>query len=241
MDIQQTKAYRNAFFKLHETLPTKTGLRLLVQNWFPVTHAFCLSTLIYNGVLAKHILKYNEKTTGSLEQALLATLQIGGGEFAFGAKGLGAVHYRLFARLAQPLGLDFDDLRQTPFGTLPETRDLVNGIRSALSSVFFGAGCIRVVEATAYNIVEAMDRIFRGISDSANRPLFTDWHLEYITLHLELEKEHDSISTDFLTYVVQNDEQQKRVDDGISQISFLFGRFWERLDELIFPGQANRR
>lgn len=234
INITQTWAYWNAFFEKSNHPIDFKGISLLVKEWFPVTQAFCLGLPGYISIIAKEIMGSAGRRREALEKAILVPLVISGGELGMGVSGVNGFHYRMFARLGGPLGLKLDDLHQCPRGTLAETGMLVDGIRETLSDLYLGAGCIRVVEGTAYKIVEAMDRLLRPMKQPNGELLYTEDQLEYITLHLELEKEHDPMAADFIEALCGTPEQRTKVDAGIDQMCQLFGDFWERMAVEVF-------
>ncbi len=234
VDLFQSKAYTNSFFEKSKNYGKHLRIDVIVKEWFPVTQAFCLALPSYTGLLTKQILASEGERRNILEEATLISLAIGSGEFSFGTHGLDGIHYRMFARLGEVLGLSLDDLRRHPRGTLVETGILVDAIQETLKDLYLGAGCIRVVEGTAYNIVDAMDRIFHPMKRLDGGPLFTEHQLEYITLHLKLEKDHNRMATDFANALCEMPEHRTTVDAGVEKMSKLFGNYWEALAQAVF-------
>lgn len=238
--LKSTQAYKNSFFIHAEEHKEQAELRVLLHEWYPVTQAFCLSLPGYSGLFANAISNASslpEKT--ALEQAFLVVQEITAGEFGMGKRGVDGIHYRMFARLGEPLGITLDELQTHPDGQLPETQALVRGIRRSLGDLYHGAGCIRVVEGTAFNIVEAMDHLFKDRTREDGSPLFTEHQYEYITLHLWLEKEHDEITEDFMDKVVWNKATARRMEEGLTEMATLFGEYWEALSRRVFPVLAS--
>lgn len=234
VDIKRSRAYSNSFFEKSKHGADRESVALFIQNWFPVTQEFCLALLGYTGCFAGEILRSSGSRRDALERAMLVPLAIGAGEFGIGRHDVNGIHYRMFARLGEPLGLTLEDLRRHPRGTIPETGRLVDGIEKALTDLYLGAGCLRVVEGTAYNIVDAMNRLFHPMKRSGGKPLYTEHQLEYITLHLELEKGHDSMANDFVEVLCDTLGHRARVNDGIKQMSELFGAYWEAMALAVF-------
>ncbi|MDT5061147.1 MAG: hypothetical protein QOH63_1606 [Acidobacteriota bacterium] len=240
-ELEGTKAYSNSFFEKSKSKNNYTRIDLVVREWFPITQAFCLSLPSYVALITKEIQENEGERRDALEQASLVPIAIGAGEFGFGTRGLNSIHYRMFARLGEPLGLNLNDLRQTPRGTLVETGLLVDAINETLSDLYFGAGCIRVVEGIAYNIVDAMNHLFRPMMRSNSEPLFTEHQLEYITLHLRLERDHDYMAGTFIETLGDTPEHQASIAAGVEKISHLFGNYWEALARVVFvesPSEA---
>lgn len=227
--IMSTRAYNNSLFRIAAEDPSAINLRTIVQEWYPVTQAFCLGLIGYNALFAREVAFSEGGRRQALEEAFLVPLSIGAEEFGNGKFGSDGIHYRMFARLGEPLRIDLSELRARPYGSLPETRDLVKGIREAFSDLRKGAACIRVVEGTAYSIVEAMNYLFGSAKQEDGSPLFSRFQMEYITLHLEIEKEHDCIAGEFIGALCDTDEEKERVRTGIQEMCGLFGDFWEAL------------
>jgi hypothetical protein len=238
IDVRQTAAYRNQFFERASEGTDVEGLRELCLEWYPITQAFCVALPGYVGVFASEAARAEGAARDALEEAFLAPLAIAAGEFGMGLHGTDGIHYRMFARLAGPLGIPLSELRQRPRGTLPQTARLVDAIRDSLTDLYRGAGCIRVVEGTAYNIVEAMDRLFRPHVGLDSRPAFSEHEMEYITLHLELEKEHDCMAADFVDVLCDDPEQAERVDAAIVELANLFSEYWEAVAERVYSPAA---
>jgi len=227
------KAHHNRFFRKAGDIADAHQLRFVAMEWFPVTEAFCTGLLGYLGTLHSE-LRTSAKRRTALEVAALTPIAIASEEFSGGRGGLGGMHYRMFARLGERLGLDIERLRRNPDERMPQTRALVHGIEESMQNVYLGAGCIRVVEGTAYDIVEAFDRAFRPEGANGREITFTDYEREYITLHLVLEKEHDTMSDDFVEALCDTDEQRARVCEGIERMSRLFGDYWEAMADAVF-------
>ena len=232
IDIKPTGAFNNSFFRACRNMPERGVLSRLLPEWYAVTQAFCMGMQTYNALFVSEVLHCDEgPRRDALESAMLVSIAIGAGEFGMGRHGLDGIHYRMFARLGEPLGITLGDLRSHPVGTLPNTKRLVEGIRVALSDIYLGAGCVRVVEATAYQIVEAMDSLFRA----SREPHFGGDHLQYISLHLELEKEHDSLADSFVALLGDTPERTVRIADGIQMLCGLFTDYWESVAQAVFP------
>jgi hypothetical protein len=227
--IRSSGAHENSMFRLAVEAPEAVDLRIIVREWYPVTQSFCLGLLTYNALFAREVSRSKRERRRALEEALLAPLEIGSGEFGMGKFGGEGIHYRMFARLGEPLGIELDELQATPYGTLPETRALVDGIETSFSDLYRGAACIRVVEGTAYSIVEAMDRFFSRATKENGKPLFSEYQTEYISLHLEIEKGHDCLATDFTKLLCETEEQEGQLRGGIRKMCSLFGGYWEAL------------
>lgn len=237
-EIGSTKAYNNTLFRLAGVRAGEADLARIVREWYPVTQAFCLGLMAYNSVLAAFLLRSRGAQREALEEAILVPIAIGAEEFGLGRSGAAGIHYRMFARLGEPLGISLDDLRMHSLGSLKATRRLAEGITESLNDPFLGAGCLRVVEATAYKIVEAMDYLFRAKKRPDGELLFSEYQLEYITLHLEIEKEHDALTTHFLESLCANEGERRTVEIGMTTICDLFGDFWEALAAYVFPAAA---
>lgn len=232
-DIAHSNAYDNGFFR-QSYAAEHANLACLIREWFPVTQAFCLAVPGYAALFTSEILKSREDKREILENAILAPLMIGCGEFGMGGGGVDGIHYRMFARLGEPFGLALADLRRTPRGTLRETGRLVDGIKESLCNLYRGAGCLLVVESTAYNIVSAMHRLFAPLKQKDGSSLFTAHQLEYITLHLELEQQHARIAASFVEVLCDAPEVREMVDTEIERICALFGDYWDALAKIVF-------
>jgi hypothetical protein len=230
IDITGTRAYKNQFFTLAQRSPVLADLRAVICEWYPVTQAFCLNLQKYNALFAQEVLSSSGQRRKLLEEAMLTPIRIAAEEFGLGESGVGGIHYRMFARLAEPSGIDIDYLENHPLGHLTQTADLVSGICKSFEDLYLGAACLRVVEGTAYEIVRAMQFIF---APGCNRS-YSDFQLEYITLHLVIEKEHDSISSDFLALLSENESEARKIECGIEKMCGLFGNFWESLSLATF-------
>lgn len=226
---QATAAYQNRFFRRAGDAVAAEKICTLVRNWFPITQAFCQGLTVYCAQLVEAIRRTDRERRCRLEAALLTPLAILAEEFGLGRHGVDGIHYRMFARLGEPLNMTLDALRNDGANRLAETRILVTGIEAAMQDVFAGAACIRVVEATAYNIVESFDKIFRFREGDDGSFLYSDHQLEYITLHLVLEKEHDSMSADFICTLRETDDDENRISAGIEHMCGLFGNYWEAM------------
>jgi hypothetical protein len=231
--IRTSQAYSNCFFEAAAVQFTPQDLRTFVREWYPVTQAFCLGLPGYTAVFAHAVLEATGERRSRLEEAIRVPAQICAEELGLEGKDAEGIHYRMFARLGDPLGLELEDLRLESDGTIKETRALVSGIRECLQDLYLGAGCIRVVEATAYNIVQAMDRVFRPLCQASGDSLYADYQLEYISLHLVIEKEHDAMTQDFLAFA-ETDEERARIHEGAQRMSILLGDYWEKLAEVVF-------
>lgn len=232
-DIKNSCAYSNSFFTDADENVSPKALQMILKNWFPITQIFALNLPRYTALFAEEIRETSGRRRDALEKAMLIPLAICAGEYGIGMSTPG-IHYRMFARLADPLGLTIDDLRQNTHGTMPETARLVDAIENALNDLCQGAGCIRVVEGTAYNIVEAMDKIFRPMKQTNGTSLFNDFQMEYITLHLEIEKEHDTMSADLIEALCYEPARRARVENGIKELSVLFGDYWEAMAKCVY-------
>lgn len=231
--ILRSRAYANEFFEAASRGARAEDVRTFILEWYPVTEAFCLALPRYTAVFADAIRAASGERRSRLEEAVRIPVEICAQELGLEGEDASGIHYRMFARLGEPLGLDLEFLRGRGDGTLPETRSLVSAIRECFEDLYEGAGCIRVVEATAYNIVEAMDRIFGRLRTDYGNPLYDERQLEYISLHLVIEKEHDSMTEDFLTFA-DNEEEQRRVHKGAERISTRFGDYWDTLAGVVF-------
>jgi hypothetical protein len=241
IDITQTSAYQNVFFERSENHLGVADTVFFIREWFPVTQAFCLASLGYISLFAREIMSSEENRRDLLEKAILVPIAIGFGEFEKGEGDVRGIHYRMFARLGEPVGLTIKELRHHPHGTLIETGRLVDGIRETLGDLLLGAGCIRVVEATAYNIVNAMDRLFRPMKRQDGSPVYSEHDLEYISLHLQREKEHSFMAESFVEGLCETPENKERVDVGIEQMCKLFGDYWEAMARVVFLDTEHTR
>src|ERR1017187_9511355 len=102
-ELPKSRAHANSFFEWSGPGVAHDRTRVLVRNWFPVTHAFCLSLPGYTALLAREVLKSSGKHKQALEKALLVPMSICAGEFGMGSRGVDGMHYRMFARLGEPL------------------------------------------------------------------------------------------------------------------------------------------
>lgn len=226
------RACSNRFFDMAKRA-TPTNLELLVREWFPVTQAFCLGLWRYCALIAGQIDASEGDRRTTLERAMLTPAAIAAEEFGSGRHGLSGIHYRMFSRLGEPFGISLEELRNNE-PQIEATKDLVAGINQSFNDLYLGAGCIRTVEASAYSIVEAMNYVFTrsdyaGISDK-----LTSYELEYITLHLVIEKEHDDMTKDFIGFLAQEDEAIALINTSINNMDRLFGDFWDKLSHLVF-------
>lgn len=110
----------------------------------------------------------------------------------------------------------------------------MDGIEETLADPYLGAGCIRVVEGTAYNIVAAMYQLCSAITWPDGKPVYTTRQMEYITLHMELEKEHDVMAAEFVELLCDTLEHRSRINAGIERMCGLFGEYWEAVAEAVF-------
>lgn len=239
IDIKSSAAYTNSFFTEADENISSDEIRFILKNWFPVTQIFALSLPRYTALFAEEIRETSGRRRDALEKAMLIPLAICAGEYGIGMP-MPGIHYRMFTRLGEPLGLTIDDLRQVARGTMPETARLVDGVEQALGDLCRGAGCIRVVEGTAYNIVEAMDKIFRPMKRADGSHLFNDHQMKYITLHLEIEKEHDTMSADLIEALCHEPSRCARVEEGIQELCVLFGDYWEAMAKTVYHTHAPR-
>jgi hypothetical protein len=241
IDITQTSAYQNTFFDKSENHLGLADVVFFIREWFPVTQAFCLASLGYMSVFAREIISSEENRRDMLEKAILVPIAIGTGEFEKGKGDVGGIHYRMFARLGEPVGLTIKELRHHPRGALIETGRLVDGIRETMGDLYLGAGCIRVVEATAYNIVEAMDRLFRPMRRQDGSPMYSERDLEYISLHLQREKGHNLMAESFAEALCETWEHRASMYAGIERMCGLFGDYWEALARVVFLDKEQMR
>lgn len=239
MDYRQTGAFENAFFAASRNGDCVSSPETIVLEWFPVTQAFCQGICKYLGVFLSAIQAGPPSRRDRLEEAFLVPLQIASEEFGSGQHGVSGIHYRMFARLGEPLGIDPQALMAHPRGSLAATARLVDGIGNAFGELYIGASCIRVVEGTAYNIVEAMDHVFRRLETRDGRPMYSEDQLEYVTLHLEIEKEHDSMSSNFIDMLCDAPGLMDRVNEGVGLMSRLFADYWEAMADAVF--QADKK
>lgn len=228
-DILATRACRNGFLGSAGPSIDVDGLRRIVEEWFPVTFAFCTGVVRYAGLLSDRVYYGSQEARDQSEVALLMPLQVAAAEFGFGQHGSLGIHYRMFARLGEPLGLGMEDLLANRRGRLPETANLVDTIRSSFDSFVPGAACLRVVEGSAFTIVDMMDRVFAHQSTADGTPLFSDRQLEYIKLHIVLEKEHDIQSESFCSDLVKSSQDGPELDREVVRISDAFGKYWDAL------------
>ena len=225
------------FFQRSRRGDRVTSLEPLIREWFPVTRAFCLAVQRYTGVLAEECWKESGRRRDELENALLEAVSISAGELGCGIHGIRGIHYHMFARLGERLGISLDELEKRPTGDLPETRSLIADIREAMQDPYKGAGCLRVVEGTAFNIVEAMDFLFRQGHDETGKPLFQAGEREYIDLHLELEKEHDEMTSKFVRLLSNTTERAQTIEASVETIGLRFAEFWRALEVQVFAEQ----
>lgn len=233
ISIVNTEAFNNRFFELSTRGININQAIVFIKEWYPVTEAFCLGLPSYVGLFADHILAADEERRDALEQAMLIPVAISSVELGGGGTGVQDIHFRMFARLGEPLGLTRNGLRSHARHPHPVTRQLVAGIRDSLADICKGAGCIRVVEGTAFRIVETMNALFRSVLSTNGVPVFSERDLEYITLHLEIEKGHDSMAADLISLLCATREEQEQVEDEISTMCRLFGEYWKTLADLI--------
>lgn len=231
--VKASGAYRNRFFDNASTRRVdRQQLATIVREWYPVTQAFCLGLLRYNALLSDLIETAPDVVSRTrIERACLVPVEIAAEEFGMGKHGVDGIHYQMFARLGEPLGISVGELQSHPRGTLPATRSLVDEIRSAFSSMLAGAACVRVVEGTAYNIVEAMDHMFGSATTDDGHRLFDERQMQYISLHLVIEKVHDEMSGSFIEDLVESDEDAEEFQDALVRIAGRFHRFWKAMDD----------
>lgn len=228
-DILATRACRNEFLDSAGPSISERGLRRIVEEWFPVTFAFCTGVVRYAGLLSDRVYHGDPEARDQSEAALLMPLEVATAEFGFGQYGPLGIHYRMFARLGEPLGLGMEDLLANRRGHLPETANLVDTIRGSFDSFVPGAACLRVVEGSAFTIVDMMDRVFTHQAAVDGGPRFSDYQLEYIKLHIVLEKEHDIQSENFYSELVNSSQDGAELDREVVRISESFGKYWDAL------------
>jgi hypothetical protein len=229
--VEESPAYDNGFFRLAADLRSRVRLTPFVREWFPVTYTYSSSLLRYVSRLVESVRASPVADRARLDRALLIPLRLATEEFGSGASGIEAIHYRMFARLGEPLQIEIEDLLAHPHGQINATRELCQGIEQEFDEIYSGAGCIRVVECTAYNICIAMRNLF--CRDSLKES-FRSNHLQYIRLHLGTELGHGRLSEEFAELLCSSEEANKRVNEASKRIGELFGQYWERLAEEVF-------
>ena len=155
-----------------------------------------------------------------------------------------SAHFEMFTRLGEPLSRPFDNHPSKYTGLLPSTSALLEGIKHNFSDLYLGVGCLSAIEEMAYDIVHMMDNYFRPMKDENGMPLYTDYHLEYIDLHLKIEPMHDRMMWDFIDKIESNEGQRSRINDGRQEIKRLMIEFWDSLanitnDPSIIPTWSN--
>lgn len=234
MNVKFSRAFWNNFFESARRAPAGADLAPLVREWYPVTEAFCLGLIDYTSVFAQAVRASSGIERDALEAAFLVPLSIGAEEFGLGKFGVHGIHYRMFARLGKPLGIELDALRRDDLDHLDETRSLVRTIRDSFESLLGGAACVRVVESTAYNIVEAMDHLCRAAKTLDGHPLYSEQDVEYVTLHLELEKEHDCLTEGFADACCRTEADREEVAERTADLCQAFGSYWDGLAARVF-------
>lgn len=234
MGVESSSAFENEFFALCRAKTLPKDLDSFVRNWFAVTQAFSLGALEYLGVVAKLRRTAPPPEWPRLEEALTIAIDIGAGEFGFGRQGRLGIHFNLFARLAEPLGFSCDDLHVCPRGTVPETAALVDWFSEAFLSPFSGAGVLRVVERTAFKIVQAMDVLFTSQVVGARSVRWSKEQRRYIDLHLTLEPQHARVVEELVKQLSLGQLQKAEIEESTARTCTLFGRFWLRMSDEVF-------
>jgi hypothetical protein len=213
----------------------------VVRELFPFSQAFGLRVQRYWGLVCNRALERtrNVGRREQLEQYSAVPARIAYEEFGEG-KDPSVIHYNLLARLGPKVGLDRSVLLTHPYGALPETRKLVETVRACLGDLYQGAGCIRAVEATALPFVEALNEIFPRMR-AGKGPLYTPDECRYVSEHLQLEREHDAITSgdqpadSFARLLCTTSKDWSRVDVGLRNTCEALGDFWSALVLPVFP------
>jgi hypothetical protein len=232
-EIIQSRAYSNQFFQLACSHQVKPDLGFAIREWFLGTRTYCLGLAHYAGMLSREVINRPWEEQARLEDAFVVPLHLAAEEFSMGLRGGAGAHYRLFARIGEPLGIDLDSLRSISAGSLPETRALVDSIDEMFHDVYRGAGCLRVFELVGLKICEAFGNICtRGIE--SNWFDFNEYHLEYVDIHLRAEPEHNDLAVRFIEALCDTPEKEATVTDAVRELCATIGDFWDAVAERTF-------
>lgn len=238
--IETSTAFANRFFEVANPLISVESTIAFIRNWFPITRAFALALPAYTALMAERLKHARGADREALEAGMIVPLAICAGEYGVAMPSPG-IHYLLFAELAEPFGVSVEDLLDTPRGTTPETAALVDAVEDSLRDLAKGAACIRVVEKTAFNIVYAMNKIFRPLRAADGKPLLSKEQMAYISMHLVIEKVHEKITVDFVDLLRRQDSAfAARMDREIERLCGMFGEFWEAQAALVFGDLTTR-
>ena len=227
-DISSTRAAQNRFFRLCAANATPIMRGAFTFNWYAISECFCLESLQYLGLLAK--LRVSCKTNLeaiALEKALAVAVDIGAGEFGFGQYGREGFHYNMLARLGELPFVQLNEYDPHVYMKAPETNNLLDWISEAFSEVHLGAGVLRVIECTAFDIVLAMDRLFpAGLCVTRG---WSDEQREYISIHLKLEPIHAVAVETLIDALAWSEDARSTIDKSTAKTCNLLGEFWDRM------------
>jgi len=224
--IVESRAFENEFFRLARTTQFKPDLSFAIREWFLGTRVYCHGLAQYAGMLSRLVMNSPWEEHARLEDAFVVPLHLAAEEFSMGLRGGAGAHYRLFARIGEPLGLHLNDLRSITAGTLPETRALVSGIEGMFRDIYRGAGCIRVFELVGLKICEAFGNVCRrGVQ--FNWFEFTKYHFEYVDIHLKAEPQHNDLAVGFIEALCDTTHKQAEMLGAVRELCDLLGDFWD--------------
>ncbi|MDP3771637.1 MAG: iron-containing redox enzyme family protein [bacterium] len=170
--IKKSAAYDNPFFQRCRSVTALTPdqLRPLARNWREVTRSFWLATCRLVGMLG-------DQADTTLLPPLLKIAAEDAGLFGGAVDGRqGPPHYLLWQDLCDSLAVNWETEPE------PETVALIQAF-TQMNDVRTGLAMVIVVEAVAYEIIDATRSAFQAAGIVEQRP-------GYLTLHRSLEIEH---------------------------------------------------
>lgn len=224
-EILNSRAYSNLFFTLAKSHDAAPDLPFAMKEWYLGSRMYCFGLANYASVLGELCLQAPLSKTDQLEDAFVVPLHLAAEEFSMGKKGGAGAHYRIFTRLAAPLGLNLEDFRSHK-GELPETKALVDQINEMLSDPYRGAACVRVFELVGLNICKAFGDLCSRMRDRGAIS-HTTHQKKYVDLHLAVEPVHEKMAIDFIANLIDTDEKRAQLLIDIDDLCCQIGKFWD--------------
>ena len=261
--VRRSKAFSNPFFENCAGFNSpifSDRVAPFCLNWYFITKHFALSSQEYDAVVARELKAAKGKNAKLLRKLLTESAGISGDDLGIGHEELyvkngGAglspsdrTHYVLWGRITEKIlqkskipliSTDMDELTLSDASLLGiienETRKLIQRIERESASLDGGAAIYQVVETIAYQVMLAFIALIEKVRIDGRRFL-SKRDLLYLNIHKPLEKEHDKQSSDIIAIVGQvlGEEHHSIIESKVHALCDLFGRFWEKMNELTF-------
>jgi len=235
--VRVSGAYTNEFFKQCNVKQlTKSKLREIVINFFPITQSFALSGFAYCDTVCKLIENKNYNNSiikeNNLEDFLAKVIEIISDEFNINHINKSEnFHYNVFSRLAKKLDIKSEKLKNGEYSVHQETFDLASNLTRNFrsGSIVGGLANIFVIEYTAINIINCLWDCFAVQKDTYDNPLFNEYELEHITLHQILEIGHNYEAHQLFNFINCDKNTVNELNALCSELSGNLGKYWMRL------------